>query len=270
METQTLEVTPEIQEPPKAKRPKANGHALIPVNPTPLDLLAIALQHQAGIDVIERLTALSNQDKARQAELEFNEALNRVQNEIRRIAPDSNNPQTHSKYASYAALDRVIRPAYSREGFSLSFNTADCAIPEHIRVICYVSKGSHTRTYQVDMPADGKGAKGGDVMTKTHAAGSALSYGMRYLLKGIFNVAIGAEDDDGNAAAGRNGNTQPQYQSLSSDHIQEQCEWMASAKDMPELKRLFGVAYKEAAVVRDADALDRFKAAYEARKKELQ
>jgi hypothetical protein len=50
------------------------------------------------------------------------------------------------------------------------------------------------------MPADGKGAKGGDVMTKTHAAGSAMSYGMRYLLKMIFNVAVGEDDDDGQAA----------------------------------------------------------------------
>src|SRR5690606_15862485 len=50
------------------------------------------------------------------------------------------------------------------------------------------------------MPADGKGAKGGDVMTKTHAAGSAMSYGQRYLLKLIFNVAIGENDDDGNSA----------------------------------------------------------------------
>lgn len=37
-------------------------------------------------------------------------------------------------------------------------------------------------------------------MTKTHAAGSAMSYGMRYLLKMIFNVAIGEDDDDGNSA----------------------------------------------------------------------
>ena len=51
------------------------------------------------------------------------------------------------------------------------------------------------------MPADGKGAKGGDVMTKTHAAGAAMSYGMRYLLKMIFNVAVGEEDKDGNEPA---------------------------------------------------------------------
>ena len=48
------------------------------------------------------------------------------------------------------------------------------------------------------MDISGKGAKGGDVMTKTHAAGSAMTYGMRYLLKLIFNVAIGEEDNDGN------------------------------------------------------------------------
>ncbi len=49
------------------------------------------------------------------------------------------------------------------------------------------------------MPADGKGAKGGDVMTKTHATGAAASYGARYLLKGIFNIAVGDDDRDGNA-----------------------------------------------------------------------
>jgi hypothetical protein len=52
------------------------------------------------------------------------------------------------------------------------------------------------------MPADGKGAKGNDVMTKTHATGSAMSYGSRYLLKLIFNIAIGQDDDDGNGAGG--------------------------------------------------------------------
>ena len=57
----------------------------------------------------------------------------------------------------------------------------------------------HTRKYSTEMPADGKGAKGNDVMTKTHAFGSATQYGMRYLIKMIFNIAIG-EDDDGNAA----------------------------------------------------------------------
>ena len=53
------------------------------------------------------------------------------------------------------------------------------------------------------MPADGKGAQGRDVMTRTHATGSAVSYGRRYLLLMIFNIAVGGEDDDGNAAGKR-------------------------------------------------------------------
>src|SRR5262245_10882399 len=43
-------------------------------------------------------------------------------------------------------------------------------------------------------------AKGGDAMSRTHATASALSYGMRYLLWLIFNIAVGEGDDDGNKA----------------------------------------------------------------------
>jgi hypothetical protein len=117
-----------------------------------------------------------------------------------RVRTDSNNPQTKSRYASYGALDAAMRPVYTGNGFALSFNTENPA-PEIVRVICRVShQNGHSRTYQIDMPADGKGAKGGDVMTKTHATGSAVSYGMRYLLKMIFNIAVSDKDDDGNAA----------------------------------------------------------------------
>ncbi len=52
------------------------------------------------------------------------------------------------------------------------------------------------------MPSDGKGAKGGDVMTKTHATGSAVQYGRRYLLGMIFNITV-SKDDDGNAAGNK-------------------------------------------------------------------
>ena len=61
----------------------------------------------------------------------------------------------------------------------------------------------YKRTFHIDMPADGKGAQGRDVMTRTHATGSAVSYGRRYLLLMIFNIAVGGEDDDGNAAGKR-------------------------------------------------------------------
>ncbi len=81
----------------------------------------------------------------------------------------------------------------------MSFDTGEGAAAGWVRVLCYVTHSAgFARTYHADMPADGKGAKGGDVMTVTHAVGAAMSYGMRYLLKMIFNVAVGEDDRDGN------------------------------------------------------------------------
>lgn len=151
------------------------------------------------IDKMERLIAMHERIQDRAAEVAFNEAMNLAQSEMRPIAANASNPQTRSRYATFDKLDRVLRPIYTLHGFSLSFDEGESPKPDHVRVLCYVSHvAGHTRTYHRDMPADGKGAKGGDVMTKTHAAGAAGSYGARYLLKGIFNVAVGDEDDDGN------------------------------------------------------------------------
>lgn len=151
------------------------------------------------IDKMERLIAMQERVQGREAELAFNRAMNAAQAEMRPISANASNPQTKSRYATFDKLDRALRPIYTHHGFSLSFDEGESPKPDHVRVLCYVAHvDGHTRTYHRDMPADGKGAKGGDVMTKTHAAGAAGSYGARYLLKGIWNVAVGADDDDGN------------------------------------------------------------------------
>lgn len=155
------------------------------------------------IDKMERLLAMQERVINREAEQAFNVAMNAAQAEMRPIAANASNPQTRSRYATFDKLDGAMRPIYTSHGFSLSFDEGDSPKPEHVRVLCYVSHiAGHTRTYHRDMPADGKGAKGGDVMTKTHAAGAAGSYGARYLLKGIFNISVGEEDKDGNTAGG--------------------------------------------------------------------
>lgn len=159
------------------------------------------LARDPGVDVdkLERLVQMHERGKARLAEEQFNAAMSLAQTKMRPIAADAENPQTKSKYASYAQLDRALRPIYTECGFAVSFNTDDCPQPEHVRVLAYVTHTSgHTRPYHVDMPSDGKGARGGDVMTKTHATGAALSYGARYLHKMIWNVAVGEDDVDGN------------------------------------------------------------------------
>lgn len=151
------------------------------------------------VEKMERLMQMYERIEGKRSESAFNDAMCDSQARMRPISADANNPQTRSKYASYGKLDKALRPIYTENGFSLSFDTGNDAPDGFVRVLCYVShKNGYSRTYHVDMPSDGKGAKGGDVMTKTHAVGAGMSYGIRYLLKMIFNVAVGEDDQDGN------------------------------------------------------------------------
>jgi hypothetical protein len=151
------------------------------------------------LDKMDRLLAMQEKLFDRGAQTAFNVSFSEAQSMMRPIAADASNPQTRSRYATYARLDGALRPIYTSCGFAISFDTGDSPLPDHVRVLGYLthSKG-HSKAYHVDMPADGKGAKGGDVMTKTHAMGAGMSYGMRYLLRMIWNVAVGEDDNDGN------------------------------------------------------------------------
>ena len=151
------------------------------------------------VEKMERLMSLYERLQDREAEKNYSEAMNAAQEEMRPVSQNAANPQTKSKYADYAALDKVLRPIYTKHGFSISFDTGEGAPENYVRVICKVRhRGGNRDSLHLDIPADGKGAKGGDVMTKTHAVMSAVTYGKRGLLKMVFNIAEG--DDDGNGA----------------------------------------------------------------------
>ncbi len=185
--------------------PTTPGGSLPAVNAEPVSMFErLASNPSVDVDKLERMMAMKERADLRAAEELFNAAMSKAQQAMRPIAADATNPQTRSKYATYAALDSKLRPIYTEHGFGMSFNTGEGAQAEWIRVLCYVThSGGFARTYHADMPADGKGAKGGDVMTRTHAVGAAMSYGMRYLLKMIWNVAVGEDDRDGNDPAPR-------------------------------------------------------------------
>lgn len=234
----------------------ASELAVAPINS--MELLQSAVEKGAGIEVIERLVALQREMREYEAKVEFDKSMHRTQSKMKRIGADATNPQTRSKYATYAALDRALRPLYTEDGFSLSFNNGECPIPDYVRVICYVSREGHTRTYQIDMPADGKGAKGGDVMTKTHAVGAAESYGMRYLLKMIFNVAVSENDDDGNGGL-----------KMSERDVYENITALEFSSCQADLTKNFAIAHREATEANDMVALKQFMAAKDRRKREL-
>jgi hypothetical protein len=145
---------------------------------------------------IQGLMDMARELRREQAEEAFNEAMAAAQREMTPIARDSFNPQTRSKYASYNATDRAIRPIYTRHGLAVSFDEAPDAPEGFVRVLAFVSRGRHTRTHHYDSPIVTKGLKGNDMMTLTHGRASAVTYAKRYLVGMIFNLSTG-DDDDG-------------------------------------------------------------------------
>lgn len=171
---------------------------------TPMQMAFQLVQSGRDFAAVREMLDYSRQLEREEAEKAFARAMAAAQGEMGVVATNASNPQTRSRYADYAQLDRTLRPIYRRHGFALSFNDGDTDKADWVRIECQVSHiGGHTRLYHKDMPADGKGAKGNDVMTKTHAVGAAQSYAMRYLLRMIFNVATGEEDRDGNRPVNR-------------------------------------------------------------------
>jgi len=242
----------------------SQAKAVMPLVSGASSILAVieraAMNPAADIDKMERLFQMHQRMVDREAEQAFNEALCRAQANMKAVAADARNTQTSSNYAPCNAIDKVVRPIYSAEGFSLSFDTEPLNA-ESILILCHLShKGGHTRTYKAPMPADGKGAKGGDVMTKTHATGAAITYGMRYLVKMIFNVAVGEDDNDGNGSKG--GNSVPEAD------FQKHRKLILEAPDTGTLNRVFSAAFNSCG--QDRDTRQAYTALKDQRLKELQ
>lgn len=153
------------------------------------------------IEKMERLLAMQERILDRQAEQQYAAAMVRAQQNMPVIVKNKHNQQTSSKYADLEAINRQIKPIYSAEGFSLSFDTANSELEKHIKIICEVlHAGGHSRKFSYDAPLDDAGIAGKVNKTPTHARGSSISYGRRYLVVQIFNLTISDEDDDGNGA----------------------------------------------------------------------
>jgi hypothetical protein len=173
--------------------------------PTTLLAAIAAAATSPDIDTskVEHLVKLHREMETQAAERAFNDALAAAQAEMQPItANETNQHANNHRYATYAQLDRAIRPIYSRHGLAVTYTTGERSTGDSVEVVAYVLGHGHGRRYVLLVPADGKGARGGDVMSRTHATASAISYGMRYLAVMIFNLSID-RDDDGNNAAGQ-------------------------------------------------------------------
>jgi len=152
-----------------------------------------------SVDVakMERLLAMHERITGLNAEKQFNEAMRAAQEEMPKVVRDASNESTRSRYARLETVSKAMGPVIAKHGFSMSFGTADCPREGSERIVCIVSHvGGHSRQYQADVPLDSTGMKGVQNKTGTHAFGSTMSYGRRYLKLMIFDVSLVNEDTD--------------------------------------------------------------------------
>ncbi len=178
--------------------------------------LAPASQSSSIIEIIARAAADPNVDvskmsalldmqervMAKQAEIEFNEALARLSSVMPRITKDGavayadkNGVSKEAfKFATYENIDKAIRPHLQAEGFSLSFTTAARqGDGGGIMVTGTLShKSGHGRSATIPVALDTSGGK-----NNIQAMGSSFSYGKRYTTTMLLNIVTESEDDDG-------------------------------------------------------------------------
>jgi len=198
--TKTMELEPIELEPPRSMQ-ETTVTSVSPETQMISMIERMAMNPEVDVDKLERLMAMNTQMLDRQAEQEYTRAMVKVQQGLRGVTRDKHNPQTHSNYPSLEAMKKAVVPAYTAEGFAVSYGEGVTDKPDHIRVTCKVMHiAGHSEPFYYDCPIDDKGMSGKVNKTLTHGKASAITYGERYILKLIFNITIQDEDDDGNAS----------------------------------------------------------------------
>jgi hypothetical protein len=211
--------------------------------------LQSALDSGQGLEVVDRILAQVATQRDYEDRDRFNASLLRIQKQLKRIAKRGWNDSTKSWFAKSEDVDAEIQGLMQQEGMSLSFEPELNDQPNMVTIVGILSQGAYFRRYPLPMPCDGQGAKGGGVMTRTHATGSAITYAKRYLKNMIFDLGFKEKDDDGNGASGHKA---PVGQ-LDEKEVIRHTENITNAGDMKELERLYLAARKAA---KDAGEFD--------------
>lgn len=152
-----------------------------------------------SVDVskMERMFEMRERVMKTSAEQAFNASFVAVRATVGPVIKNHKNPQTNSRYADLFAIADMLDPVMTENGFGATFGTADCPKPDHYRITgTLLHAQGHSKEYYADVPIDGAGIKGAANKTATHAFGSTMTYGRRYLKLAMFDLSV--TDNDGN------------------------------------------------------------------------
>jgi hypothetical protein len=168
----------------------------------------VALDPGAGVEKLERLAAMYERLKAREAELAFNAAKGRILKKLAGIRIVKNQPVLPEidngmprkgvfeafKYAPLEEIDKHLRPLLAEEEMDLSYSDEPCdgggiLIRGRLKHL----PGGHYEDSFMPAPPDTTGGK-----SNVQAVGSTNSFLRRYVACNIFNIVVVGDDNDGN------------------------------------------------------------------------
>jgi len=171
----------------------------------------VALDPGADVEKLDRIVAMYERVKAKEAELAFNAAKGRILKKLAGIKLVKNRPaalyeiekgksQKGSyrafKYAPLEEIDKHLRPLLLEEEMDLSYSDEP---REHgwilIRGRLKHLPGGHFEDSFMPAPPDTSGGK-----STVQGVGSTNSYLRRYIACNIFNIVVVGDDDDGNGS----------------------------------------------------------------------
>ena len=195
---------------PDTEESKRRVHSLIstPSSDTPSAVLGlietVALDPRAGVEKLDRMIAMYELLKAKEAERAFNAAKGRILTKLSRIKIAKNRPAVHEtengrrahqafKYAPLEEIDKHLRPLLVEENMDLSYSDElQEASGVLIRGRLKHLPSGHFEDSFMSAPLDTSGGK-----SNVQGIGSTNSYLRRYIACNIFNIVVVGDDDDG-------------------------------------------------------------------------
>jgi hypothetical protein len=168
----------------------------------------VARDPSAGVEKLDRLAAMYERLKAKEAELAFNAAKGRILQKLagikivknRPVVPESVNGKPQKglseafKYAPLEEIDKHLRPLLTEEHMDLSYSDepwdgGGILIRGRLK---HLPSGHYEDSF-MPAPPDTTGGK-----SNVQAVGSTNSFLRRYVACNIFNIVVVGDDDDGN------------------------------------------------------------------------
>lgn len=153
-------------------------------------------------------------------------ALVAVHGELQPVAKDSVNPHFKNKYASLDTITEAVRPVLARHGLAIVQGGGESANGGILVTTMIVHESGQWISSSYSMPLEKATAQ---------SAGSAVTYGRRYLLGSMLAIAT-EEDDDGNRASERKSKAAPKVPKASDEQIQKIQELADATGDLAKIK----------------------------------